>query len=61
MLGTEKVDKLPIYDTIDNKLTKWILIGQYLDIIGATNSNMHAKFEVALLEEKILIWWHIFS
>ena len=31
---------------------------QYLDILGVTNGNMHAKFAVALFEGKALTWWH---
>ena len=53
------MEKLPTYNGTSNKLTNWILlVGQYLEIIGVTNGNMHAKFIVMSFEEKALKWWH---
>ena len=33
------------------------MVTQYLDILGVTNGNMHAKYAVALFEGKALTWW----
>ena len=52
-----KVEKLLIYNSTADKLTNWIcLVGYYLDIVGVSNSNMYAKFAVALFEGKTLTW-----
>ena len=62
MFGKAKVEKPPMYNGTANKLTNWIfLMGQYLDIVRVTNSNMCAKFAIVLFEGKALTWWHMFS
>ena len=30
---------------------------QSLDILGIISGNMHAKYAVALFEDKVLTWW----
>ena len=53
-----KLEKPPTFDGNPSKLSNWtFLVTQYLNILGATDDNLHAKYAVALFEGKALTWW----